>query len=88
MEKEPTFSPEQKREKEMKTHEECIMNIIKEAQAFMPEEIEKLEEFVNDSSTREQFPPEELEEMTAKDEEMGATNRVLIAARAWLDNRK
>ncbi len=89
MVKEPTISPETlKKEGEMQKYEDRLMSIIEDAQAFTAEEIEALKNFVSDPVVREKFPPEELDKMIETDEKFGATKRILIAARAWLDNKK
>ena len=81
----PQTNNEEEKMEQPKNH---LMKIIQDAKAFTTEELESLEEFISEPSTMETFSSENLEKIIETDEKFGATSRILIAARAWLDNKK
>jgi hypothetical protein len=75
-----------------KTLEQSIKNdprsIIERSGAFLPEEVVQLEEFIKGLEVMKFVMRDKFNEFIETDEKNRATSRILIAARAWLDNRK
>lgn len=62
--------------------------IIEESGAFTSEEIEELDEFIKGVEVMKFVMQDKFDDFIRTDEKFGATSRILIAARAWLDNKK